>query len=265
MNSFEEVKLLKVNSFIKARIINICLVAVIVAISVVYSHGGGLKILNVFLHNQNEIPIYCVETEKKSIALSFDAAYGSQYTDEILNILEKNDVKATFFLVGNWIDKYPDKVKTIYSKGHEIGNHSTTHPHFTQLDPSKIKEEIYATSGKIKSLTGNGTVFFRPPFGDYNSEVVNVVKETGHTCILWDVDSQDWKNPGEEVVYKRVVDNVGNGSMVLFHNNAEQTPKVLDSIIKELKKKGFSFVKISDLIYKDNYYIDHTGRQKLIK
>lgn len=255
---------MKVIYISKNTITNIFLVFCIVIVSVIYSIGGGFKILNVFINNEREIPIYCVETNEKKIAISFDAAWGSEYTDEILDILNKNNVKATFFLVGNWVDKYPDKVKKINEMGHEIGNHSTTHPHFTQLNDHKTKEEILLTSDKIKSITGKGTNVFRPPFGDYNSQVIKTIKDTGHYTIQWDVDSLDWKNPGEEAIFNRVTKKVTNGSIVLFHNNADQTPRVLDKIIKELKASGYSFVKISDLIYKDNYYIDHAGRQRLI-
>lgn len=255
---------MKVIYISKNTITNIFLVFCIVIVSVIYSIGGGFKILNVFINNEREIPIYCVDTNEKKIAISFDAAWGSEYTDEILDILNKNNVKATFFLVGNWVDKYPDKVKKINEMGHEIGNHSTTHPHFTQLNDQKTKEEILLTSDKIKSITGKGTNVFRPPFGDYNSQVIKTIKDTGHYTIQWDVDSLDWKNPGEEAIFNRVTKKVTNGSIVLFHNNADQTPRVLDKIIKELKASGYSFVKISDLIYKDNYYIDHAGRQRLI-
>jgi polysaccharide deacetylase family sporulation protein PdaB len=217
------------------------------------------------MNTQTEIPIYCVDTNEKKVAITFDAAWGSQYTDEILSILEKNDVKATFFLVGNWIDKYQDKVKKISEKGHEIGNHSTTHPHFTQLDNQKIKDEIYMTGDRIKNITGKPTYLFRPPFGDYNSEVVKSVKDAGYYCIQWNVDSLDWTNPGEDFIYERIMKNTDNGSIILFHINAGQTPKVLDKVLKDLKKKGYRFVKISELIYKDNYYVDHTGKQRVTK
>lgn len=245
--------------------LNIVVVSFLVLLSLYFSVGSGTKYMKVFLNIERDIPIYSVETNEKKVALTFDAAWGEEYTDEILKILEKNNVKATFFLVGNWVDRYPEKVKKIYEKGHEIGNHSTSHPHFTELNNEKIKEEIFLTSEKVKSINNKGTTLFRPPFGDYNSEVVKTVKETGHYCILWDVDSLDWKNPGEDVILNRVIEKADNGSIVLFHNNAEETPKVLDRIIKELKKRNFTFVKISDLIYKDNYYIDNLGRQKQIK
>ncbi|TDT61074.1 polysaccharide deacetylase family sporulation protein PdaB [Fonticella tunisiensis] len=249
----------------RSIIINLMLVFCIVTVSVIYSLGEGFNFIDVLVNTRKDIPIYSVERNDKKIAISFDAAWGSEYTDEILKILEKNDVKATFFLVGSWVDKYPDQVRRIYDMGHEIGNHSATHPHFTQLDVQKMKEEIFITSDKIKNITGVGTSVFRPPFGDYNSDVVKAVKEAGHYCIQWDVDSLDWKNPGEEFIINRVTNQVGSGSIVLFHNNAEQTPKVLDKIIKDLKKKGYEFVKISELIYKENYYIDHTGRQRPVK
>lgn len=233
--------------------------------SAFFAATGKYELLNVFLNTQRELPIYCVDTQEKKVAITFDAAWGDEYTDQILDILEENGVKATFFLVGSWVDKYPDKVKKIFDKGHEIGNHSTTHPHFSQLSPLKMKEEIFKTSEKIRRITGKETNLFRPPFGDYNSLVVKTVKEAGHYCIQWDVDSIDWKDPGEDVIYNRVVSRVTNGSIVLFHNYAKQTPPVLDKIIKELKKKGFQFVTVSELIYKDNYYIDHTGRQKPVE
>lgn len=250
---------------LKSKTINIFLVICIIAVSIILLNGGREKVIGVFMSNQNDMAIHSVETKDKKISISFDAAYGDQYTDEILTILDKNDIKATFFLVGNWVDNYSDKVKKIHDKGHEIGNHSTTHPYFTQLDSIKMKEEIFSTSEKIKEITGEATVLFRPPFGDYNSQVVNVVKETGHQCILWDVDSLDWKDPGEKVMFNRVIDGVTNGSVILYHLNAEQTPKILDKTIKELKKAGYQFVKVSDLIYKEDYYIDHTGRQKPVK
>ncbi|SEF71444.1 polysaccharide deacetylase family sporulation protein PdaB/delta-lactam-biosynthetic de-N-acetylase,TIGR02884 [Caloramator fervidus] len=250
--------------FSKKSLLKSIFVFLIFTFSAVFAATGRFAMLDVFLQTQRELPIYCVETNEKKVALTFDAAWGDEYTDEILDILEKNNAKATFFLVGAWVDKYPDKVKKIYQKGHEIGNHSTTHPHFSQISPQKMKEEILKTSDKIKRITGKGTTLFRPPFGDYNSLVVKTVKETGHYCIQWDVDSIDWKDPGEEVIYNRVVSKVTNGSIVLFHNYAKQTPKVLDRIIKDLKAKGFEFVTVSELIYKDNYYIDHTGKQRPI-
>lgn len=246
-------------------ILKVLIVLCLTSLSVVYSTGVSFKTLNAFLNTQKEIPIYCVETNEKKISLSFDIAWGGEYTGKILDILNENNVTATFFIVGSWADMYPETVKKISDMGFEIGNHSATHPHFTGISEVKMKEEIYKTSSKIEKITGKPTKLFRPPFGDYNSNVVKVTKETGHLCIQWDVDSLDWTEPGTEVIYKRVMEKTGNGSILLFHNKSEQTTNVLDRIIKDLKKEGYSFVKISDLVYKDNFYIDHLGRQKSSK
>lgn len=249
----------------KNKLFNLMLVICIVLVAVIYSKGEGLRIVNVFLNNENEIPIYCVETDEKKIALTFDVAIGDEYIEDILNILEKNNVKATFFVIGSWVDRHEAILKKIDDCGHEIGNHSTTHPYFTQLSPQRIKEEIYITSSKIRKVTGKDINIFRPPFGDYNREVVKTVREAGYYCIQWDVDSLDWKSPGEEYIYKRVMEKTENGSILLFHNTAKQTPGILEKIIKALKEKDYEFVKITALIYKEGYYIDHTGKQKPLK
>ena len=245
----------------RSFILKILIVLCLTSVSVIYSTGVSFKTLNVFLNTQKEIPIYCVETNEKKIALSFDIAWGGEYTGKILDILNKNNTTATFFIVGSWADRYPETVKKISDMGFEIGNHSTTHPHFTTLSTVKMKEEIYKTSSKIEKITGSPTKLFRAPFGDYNSNVVKAVQETGHLCIQWDVDSLDWTEPGVDVIYKRVMEKTGNGSILLFHNKSEQTVNILDRIIKDLKREGYTFVKVSDLVYKDNYYIDHLGRQ----
>lgn len=265
MKYYWEEIVLKVVFIPRRTYISLALVVCITVVSIIYSMGGNFGLLNVFLNTQKEIPIYSVETKEKELALTFDAAWGAQYTDEILSILKKNNVKATFFLVGSWTDKYGEKVKKISSNGHEIGNHSSTHPHLTQLDAEKIKDEIYSTSDKIKNITGEATDLFRPPFGDYNSSVVKTIRETGHFCIQWDVDSLDWTNPGENIIYDRVMSSIGSGSIILFHNNAEQTPKILDRLIKDIKKQGYKFVTVSDMIYKDNFFVDHTGKQRAAK
>lgn len=250
---------------IKNRLFNFMLVLCIVLVSVIYSKGEGFKAINVFLNNEGEVPIYCVQTDEKKISLTFDVAIGNEYIGEILDILKKNNVKATFFVIGSWVDKHEEFLKKIDYEGHEMGNHSTTHPHFSQLSSQRIKEEIYITNNKIKKITGKDVILFRPPFGDYNRNVVKTVREAGYYCIQWDVDSLDWKNPGEEYMYNRVINRTENGSILLFHNTSSQTPRILDRIIKSLKERGYEFVKVSELIYKEGYYVDHTGRQRLLK
>lgn len=229
-----------------------------------FSFEGGFKELSVFLNSEKEIPIYNVDTKEKKIAITYDVADGNEYVDKILQVLDKNKINATFFVLGCWVDKFPGSLKTIYDKGNEIGNHSNLHPHMTRLSNEDIKLEVYKTNEKIKSITGDTPVLFRAPYGEYNNSVVKTVTGMGNYFIQWDVDSIDWKDPGEDYIYKKVVSKVSNGSIILFHSNSEESLNVLDKIIKTLKSKGYSFVKVSDLIYKDNYYIDNTGKQKLL-
>lgn len=211
------------------------------------------------------LPIYCVNRNDNKIAISFDAAWGADDTDEILRILEDNDVKATFFLCGYWVDKYPEEVKKMYEGGHDIGNHSNTHPHGSQLSLEKNKEEIMGVHNKIKELLGIDMELYRPPYGEYNETVLAAAKECGYHAIQWDIDSLDWKEMGVESEIKQVLDHkhLGSGSIVLFHNDTKYTPECLDTIIKGLKAKGYEIVPISQLILRGDYYMDHEGRQFL--
>ncbi len=211
------------------------------------------------------LPIYCVDQDEEKISISFDAAWGDQFSDEILDILDRYQVKTTFFLVGFWVDKYPDMVKKIHERGHEIGNHSTTHPHMTQLSDEQIAEELNQTGEKIEKLIGKKPTLFRPPFGDYNDRVIEVAKANGYYSIQWDVDSLDWKELGVQPVVDRVVRNVKKGSIVLFHNNAKYVSEYLPLVIERLQKEGYEIVPISELIMKDNFYVDHTGMQRRLK
>lgn len=180
-----------------------------------------------------------------------------------MDILSKEDIKTTFFLVGLWVDKYPDQVTAITAAGHEIGNHSSSHPDMTKLDKSTMEKEIKETNDKIMQYTNEKPILFRPPFGAYNNDLIKVVDEMGAYTIQWDIDSLDWKNEGSEQIINRVVSSIRPGSIVLFHNNAEYITEALPTIITEIKEQGYKIVPISKLIYQDDFTIDHTGRQIL--
>lgn len=210
--------------------------------------------------NKN-LPIYSVNTEKKDIAITFDTSWGDDNTTKILDILDKENIKATFFVIGRWADEFPDKTKEIARKGHEIGNHSDKHSDFTKISKDQIINEVAAADAKISAITGVRPTLFRFPEGTYNDSSVAVVEQTNHKCIQWDVDSIDWKNQGENVEFNRVIKKVKPGSIILFHNSAKYTPQTLSRVIDKLKREGYSFVKVSDLIYKDNYSIDGEGKQ----
>ena len=247
----------------RKRLARALLIISLVVISVAYSVNMGDKAVSVFLNTKRELPIYCVERDDNKIAISFDAAWGTEFTDEILEILEERNIKCTFFLVGFWVDAHPDKVRIIAEKGHEIGNHSTNHPHMSNLSREQIIKEIETTQEKIKELAGERSVkLIRPPFGDYNNLLIKTCREMGFYPIQWDVDSLDWKELGAEHTYKQVTEKVKSGSIVLFHNNAKYTTQALPGILDKFLEEGYDFVPISELIYKDSYDIDHTGMQK---
>ena len=245
--------------------LKIMIVIMIVCISLIYNYSGYGRLISVFRNNNRELPIYCVDTPEKKIAISFDAAWGADYTESLLKILKNYDVKSTFFLVGFWVDKYPEMVKRIDEEGHEIGNHSLNHPHMSQLSKEQIVQELTKTSEKIEAITNKKVTLFRPPFGDYNNRLVKTSREMGIQVIQWDVDSLDYKDYGADAIVKRVLSKVKNGSIVLFHNNATYTKDALPVILENLQKENYKIVPVSELIYKENYYIDHTGMQKLLR
>ena len=240
----------------KLIILFVLFIGILATLSVYnFKHKG------VFVSEERKLPIYSVDTKEKKIAISFDVSWGDDRTEDILKILEEQNVKATFFIVGAWIDQYPDKLKMMFEKGHEIGNHSNKHPMMTTISKEKMISEIAMTDAKIMSITGQGTTLFRCPSGEYNNLVVETVESTNHYCIQWDVDSIDWKEQGAEIEYNRIIKKTKPGSILLFHNDAKYTPENLPKILENLKGQGYEFVKISDLIYKNNYYINEAGKQ----
>lgn len=212
-----------------------------------------------------KLPIYCVKTEEKKVALSFDAAWGNEDTRNILDILAKNDVHVTFFMTGEWVRKYPDDVKAIHDAGHDLGNHSENHKQMSKLSADQCRTELEKVHNRVKELTGVEMTLFRPPYGDYNNTLVTVTNELGYHCVQWDVDSLDWKDYGTESIIKTVLKHkhLGNGSIILMHNGAKYTPAALEAIICGLREQGFTIVPISELIYTRDYEMDHEGRQHL--
>lgn len=141
-----------------------------------------------------KLPIYCVETDKPQIAISFDSAWGNEYTQTLLDILASHNVKATFFMTGQWVEKFPEEVVKIYEAGHDLGNHSESHPYMSKLGEAEQIQELMAVHNRVKELTGYEMFLFRAPYGDYNDEVISCVQECGYYPIQWDVDSLDWKD-----------------------------------------------------------------------
>ncbi len=211
--------------------------------------------------NTRQLPIYSVERDQKMVSLTFDAAWGNEDTQTLIDILGKYNVKATFFVVGEWVDKYPESVKALHDAGHMVMNHSDDHAHFNSLTSDQIVANINACSDKIEAVTGVRPTLFRPPYGEYDDHVIAAVRSMGMEPIQWDVDSLDWKEISASEIYSRVTEKVSPGSIVLFHNAALHTPEALEDIIKFLISEGYEIVPVTELIIDGDYTIDNTGRQ----
>lgn len=162
---------------------------------------------------ERKLPIYCVQTEKPQISVSFDAAWGAEDTDELLRILAENDVKATFFLCGYWVEKYPDEVKKIAEAGHDLGNHSATHPHMSQISSEQISQELQKCHQNVKDLTGVEMDLFRPPFGEYDNHVIETAEANGYYTIQWDVDRFEIKICRKKMAANWLPKSLGSGEV----------------------------------------------------
>ena len=235
--------------------------ALIVVVAAAYYIPGAVRVTSNV--NGKGLPIYSVETDKKQVALSFDAAWGNEDTEIILDILKKYNLHVTFFMTGGWVESYPEDVKKIYEAGHDLGNHSENHKNMSQLSDEEQKEELMTVHNKVKKLTGCDMFLFRPPYGDYNDSVVLNAQECGYYPIQWSVDSLDWKDYGADSIIDTVVNHkeLKNGAIILCHNGAKYTKDALETMIQKILEKGYEIVPISKLIYRENYHMDVTGRQ----
>lgn len=207
------------------------------------------------------LPIYCVDTAEKKVAVTFDAAWGADDIPELLQILKNHNAKATFFIVGEWAKRYPEQVKSIFEAGHEIGGHSYSHSMYSKLSKEEISEDTEKCSREISAITGKTPTLMRFPSGDYNELAVKSVREMNLQPIQWSVDSLDWQGLSKDEIIKRVVTKTENGSIILFHNDVKNTDAALDEILTKLESKGYSFVGVSELIYESPYRIDAQGKQ----
>jgi len=208
-----------------------------------------------------QLPIYCVQRDQKLVSISFDAAWGNEDTEQLISILGQYGVTATFFVVGEWAEKYPESVKALHDAGHEVMNHSNTHAHYPQLSADEVVADLNACNDRIEAVTGVRPTLVRLPYGDYDDNSINAVRSIDMEPVQWDVDSLDWKDLSAPEITKRVTSKVQPGSIVLFHNAALHTPEALPGIIEYLLQEGYTFLPISQLLLEGEYTIDHTGRQ----
>lgn len=246
---------------VKLKSILISVAIILVMVMLTFSVNGN-NVASVYFGNSlRKIPIYNVETTEKIVAISFDAAWGADKTEKIMEILKEYNANATFFLVGFWVENYPEITKKIAENGFEIGTHSNTHPDMVKLDSEQIKLELETSVKTIENTANVKVELFRAPFGSYNDTLINVAESLNLMTIQWDVDSLDWKGISAVDITTRVLNKVYNGSIILCHNNSDHILEALPMMLDRLIKRGYKITCISDVIYKDNFSINHAGKQ----
>lgn len=208
-----------------------------------------------------QLPVYSVDTAENKVALTINCAWNADDIDSILETLSKHNCKVTFFVVGDWVTKYPEAVKKISDAGHEIGNHSDSHPHVNNMTLENNIDQIKKCSEKVEKITGNKTTLYRGPYGEYNDTVVEAANKSNHLTIQWSIDSLDYKALTCEQMWERIEPKLSAGSIILMHNGTENTALSLDTLLTNIEEKGFQVVKVSDVVYSSNYTIDSNGVQ----
>lgn len=249
----------------KDKIISVAIalstVLVLFLLAVVFKQNNFDETIATSATKSKLLPIYSVDTQENKVALTINCAWNADDIDLILETLSKNEIKATFFIVGDWAVKFPDAVKKIYESGNEIANHSESHAHVNNLSYEKNVEEITKCSDRLKQMTGVGTTLYRGPYGEYNDTVVKAAEDNNHIMVQWNIDTLDYNGLTSEQMWERIEPKLDKGSIILMHNGTENTALSLDMIIKNIKGKGYNLVTVSELIYKDNYLIDSNGVQ----
>jgi len=249
--------------FSKDKIIS-CIMAistVVILFLVATTFRPNMTSVETSANMSKELPIYNVATDEKKVSLTINCAWNADDMESILDTLKKEDVKVTFFLVGDWVDKYPDVVKKINDEGHEIANHSDKHSHVSNLNYEKNLEEIRKCADKIQNLTEKRPTLYRGPYGEYNDTVVKASNAENHTMIQWNIDTLDYTGLKNTEMWKRIEEKLSPGSIILMHNGTENTSSSLPMIIENIKKSEYQIVPVSELIYKDNFRIDNSGTQ----
>ena len=211
--------------------------------------------------NSKLLPIYNVQTNENKVAFTMNCAWNADDIDKILDVLKSNNIKITFFMVGDWIDKFPEAVRKINDEGHEIASHSNTHPHVNNLSYEENINEIEESSKKIENITGEKTNIYRPPYGEYNDTVIKSAKDKGYYCIQWSLDTLDYTGIAGEEMWNKLESKIQKGDIILSHNGTKHTADSLDMLIKNIKNKELEIVPVSELVYKDNYTINSNGTQ----
>lgn len=202
---------------------------------------------NVHLNDLGSAPIYKGNPDKPMATFLINVAWGNEYLEQMLPVLKKHQVKATFFLEGKWTKNNSELAKWIVKDGHEIGNHSYNHPDMSKLTKDRITEQLTSTNNQIKETLGVTVKWFAPPSGSYRQDVVDIASSLGMGTIMWTVDTIDWRKPAPNVLINRVISKVHNGAMILMHPTSS-TSRSLESLIIHLKEKGYSLGTVTELM-----------------
>lgn len=246
---------------VKLKTLKTFLLILLTAILLSINVNGNVPASVYFGASLRKVPIYYVNTTENKVAISFDAAWGADKTEKIMEICTEYNVQATFFLTGFWVEKYPEMVKKISDNGFEIGTHSNTHPDMTKLSASQQKLELETCCDLIQNITNTKIELFRAPFGAYNDSLIETATALGLKTIQWDVDSLDWKGLSAMEITNRIVNGARKGSIILCHNNSDHILDALPLVLDRLQKKGFSVTSVGNVILKDDYFVDNNGMQ----
>lgn len=207
------------------------------------------------------LPIYSVQTDEKKAALGINCAWDDADILPMISTLQEYDVKATFFLLGEWAAKYPAAARTIALAGQEIGSHANTHRDLDRLSEEEILQEIASSCQNIEEACGVRPVLFRPPSGSYNDAVIQCIHRAGCIPIQWSLDTLDWQGLSAEEIAARVSRQLQPGSILLLHAGAQHSAKALPLILQTAQQMGYQLVPVGELLYPDSAAVDHTGMQ----
>ena len=228
---------------------------------------------DIFGPEKDTCPIFKVEIDenddnkKNKMAITFDSAFINEHTYKILDTLDRYGVKATFFMTANFIKNNYDQVAEILKRGHEIGNHSTTHEDFKKLTKDKIKKEVMNCHNALKDKFDIDMCLFRFPYGSYDKDILSQVKSYGYYPIQWSCDSLDWRNVSVDAITSKFKTDtyLYPGAIILFHNGATYTPDALPTVLNTCKRLGLKCVRVSDLIYKHDFNIKQNNGLQMKK
>lgn len=240
------------------RITAVVLAAIVAVLIIVFAITGSVTASA----QAEKMPVCSVGRGDNKIALTFNCAWDASDIDALLDTLGKNDAKATFFVTGEFCGTHPDAVRKMSDGGHSVQSCTDKNIHIKGMNINDLIADAKAASQKIKALTGKEPKLYRAPFGDFDDKTLTTLEGMGLVPVQWSVDSKDLDDPDAVSIKKRVLENTGSGSILLFHNESTVNGDTLAQIITGLKQKGFETVRAEELLFSDNYVIDENGVQQ---